>query len=283
MHKIISATIAAAALALAFGYAGTAAAAADPTVAQVYEAAESGHMDQAQQMMDQVLIDHPKSGTAHYVQAELYARQGKFPLARSELATAEALEPGLPHIGPQSVQSLKAELGLTARAGAGAGGAPAMRMAPPARPFPWGLLLIFAAVIGILLMVFRRRAAYVPYPAAGGPYAAGGAGPYGPGPGYGPAPMGGGMGSGIVGGLASGLAVGAGVVAGEELAHHFMDGNRQAGVLPPAGDAQQLDNTNSNPNGDMGGQDFGVNDPGSWDDGGSFGGGGGDGGGGDWS
>jgi hypothetical protein len=274
MHKIIPATIAAAALALAFGYAGSAAAATDPTVAQVYEAAESGHMDQAQQMMDQVLIDHPKSGTAHYVQAELYARQGKFPLARSELATAEALEPGLPHIGAQSVQSLKAELGLSARAGAGAG-APAMRMAPPARPFPWGLLLIFAAVIGILLMVFRRRTAYVPYPAVGGPYAAGGAGPYGPG--YGPAPMGGGIGSGIAGGLASGLAVGAGVVAGEELAHHFMDGNRQAGVLPPAGDAHQLDN--GNPNGDMGGQDFGVNDPGSWDDGGSFGGDGG----GDWS
>jgi hypothetical protein len=269
MHRLISATIAASALAFALSYGGTAAAAADPTVAQVYEAAETGHMDQAQQMMDQVLIDHPKSGTAHYVQAELYARQGKSAQARAELGTAETLEPGLPHIAAQSVQNLKAELGLGPR-----GAAPAMRMAPPGRPFPWGLLLIFAAVIGILLMVFRRRTAYAPYPTAAGAYPAGGApGPYGPG--YGPGPMGGGMGSGIAGGIASGLAVGAGVVAGEELAHHFLDGNRQGGVLPPAGDASQFDN----PNGDMGGQDFGVNDPGSWDDGGSSGGGGGD----DWT
>ena len=43
-------------------------------------------------------------------------------------------------------------------------------------------------------------------------------------------PWAGGMGSGIAGGLASGLAVGAGVVAGEELAHHFLDGGRATAV-----------------------------------------------------
>jgi hypothetical protein len=76
------------------------------------------------------------------------------------------------------------------------------------------------------------------------------------------------------GGLASGLAVGAGVVAGEELAHHFLDGGRSSGggVIPPA-EAGESGFSNS----DMGGSDFGVNDPGSgWDDGGSSGGGGGD-------
>jgi uncharacterized protein len=89
--------------------------------------------------------------------------------------------------------------------------------------------------------------------------------------------MGGGLGSGIAGGLASGLAVGAGVVAGEELAHHFLDGGRHegGGVIPSA------EASEPNPNGDMGGSDFGVNDPGSWDDGG--GGLGGGGGGDDWS
>ncbi len=82
-----------------------------------------------------------------------------------------------------------------------------------------------------------------------------------------------GIGSGIAGGLASGLAVGAGVVAGEELAHHFLDGGRSSGgVIPPA-EAGDSGFSNS----DMGGSDFGVNDPGSgWDDGGSSGGGGGD-------
>jgi hypothetical protein len=85
------------------------------------------------------------------------------------------------------------------------------------------------------------------------------------------------MGSGIAGGLASGLAVGAGVVAGEELARHFLDGNRQPGVLPPGGDAAGVPD-----NSGMGGPDFGVSDPSSWDDSsGSLGGdvGGGD----DWT
>jgi hypothetical protein len=146
-----------------------------------------------------------------------------------------------------------------------------IRSVPEPRPFPWGLLLIFAAVIGLLWMVFRRRNTYVQYP--GGPVG-GAPGAYGPGGGYGPAPMGGGgIGSGIAGGLASGLAVGAGVVAGEELAHHFLDGGRpeSGGLIPPA-DAGE----SGFGNGDMGGSDFGSNDPGSsWDDGGS--------GGGDWS
>ena len=273
MRRLISVTIASAALAFALSYGSTAAAAADPTMAQVYQAAESGHLDQAQQMMNQVLADHPQSGTAHYVQAELYAKQGNPVLARSELQAAETLEPGLPHIAPRSVQELKAELNLESREA----GRSAERVAPPARPFPWGMALIFVVVIGILWMVLRRRNTYASYPAG---YPAGGApGAYGPGGGYGPGPLGGGMGSGIAGGLASGLAVGAGVVAGEELAHHFMDGNRSGGVLPPAEGSPPIDN----PNADMGGANFGVDDPSSWDDGSSGGGGDFGGGGGDWT
>jgi hypothetical protein len=267
MCRLISATIVSAALAFSLSYASTASAAADPTVAEVHAAMAAGNLAQAQQMMAQVLADHPQSGTAHYVQAELYAKEGKPALARSELQAAETLEPGLPHIAPRSVQELKAELAMETQGAVHFAG----RVPAPERPFPWGLVLIFMAVIGILWMVLRRRT-YVPYPSG---YPAGGApGTYGPG-GYGPAPMGGGMGSGIAGGLASGLAVGAGVVAGEELAHHFLDGNR-SGVLPPA-DASPVD-----PNADMGGANFGIDDPSSWDDG-SSGGGGGDGGGGDWT
>src|SRR5579864_2012537 len=69
--------------------------AADPTMNQVYEAAAAGHLDQAQQMITQVLADHPNSAKAHFVQAELYAKEGKNALARSELGTAERLNPGL--------------------------------------------------------------------------------------------------------------------------------------------------------------------------------------------
>jgi len=276
MHRLIAATIAASALTLAVSYNATVfAAAADPTEHQIYEAAAAGHLDQAQQMMEQVLRDHPDSAKAHYDQAELYAREGKTPLARSELAVAERLKPGLPDERPQSVAALKAELGLGSLATNSRGMSPVViRSVSQASPFPWRILLIFAVAIGLLWMVFRRRNSYVQYP--GGPVG-GAPGTYGPGAGYGPAPMGGGgIGSGIAGGLASGLAVGAGVVAGEELAHHFLDGGRpeSGGPIPPA-DAGE----SGFGNGDMGGADFGSNDPGSsWDDGGA-GGGGGD----DWS
>jgi hypothetical protein len=248
--------------------------AADPTVHQIYEAAEAGRFDQAQQMMDQVLKDHPKSAKAHYVQAELYAKEGKTALARAELAEAEGIDPGLTHENQRSVLALKSQLGVSARP------AQSPRVmglsSPPAAPhFPWGTALIFVIVIGVVWMLFRRRSTYSQYPAAGpGAPGYGGPGGYGPGGPVG----GGGMGSGIAGGLASGLAVGAGVVAGEELAHHFLDGgNREGGgVIPPANAGEWQQSSNS----DMGGSDFGVNDAGGWDD--SSGGGGG-GGGDDWS
>jgi hypothetical protein len=83
-----------------------------PTMHQVNEAVETGHLDQAQRMMDQVLIDHPKSAAAHYLQAQLYSKEGKVAAARSELGVAETLEPGLPHVAPESVEALKSELGL---------------------------------------------------------------------------------------------------------------------------------------------------------------------------
>ncbi len=253
--------------------------AADPTMNQIYEVAAAGHLDQAQQMITQVLADHPNSAKAHYVQAELYSKEGKTSMARTELGIAERLNPGLTSFSPRSVQELKAQLGM----GGGTRMMNGQNVVVPAHSaphFPWGTILILAVVAGVLLMLFRRRRPpYSQFPAAGpGPAGPGGA-PAGYGPGYGPGygqPMGGGMGSGIAGGLASGLAVGAGVVAGEELAHHFLDGGQRTtggGVIPPAEASEGQSNS------DMGGSDFGANDPGSWDDGGGGMGGGGD----DWS
>jgi hypothetical protein len=277
MRNLLAGTFAATALTLAVSFSAPVLAepAADPTVHQIYEAAEAGRFDQAQQMMDQVLKDHPKSAKAHYVQAELYAKEGKTALARAELAEAEGIDPGLTHENPRSVLALKSQLGVSARP------TQSPRViglsSPPASPhFPWGTALIFVIAIGLLWMLFRRRSTYSQYPAAGpgGPgYGPGYGGPGGYGPG-GPV-GGGGIGSGIAGGLASGLAVGAGVVAGEELAHHFLDGgNRESGgVIPPASAGEWQQSSNS----DMGGSDFGVNDAGGWDD--SSVGGGGD----DWS
>ncbi len=273
MRKFLVASLAATTLTLAVSISVPALAdAADPTVHQIYDAAEAGHLDQAQQMMDQVLRNHPKSAKAHYVQAELYAKEGKTAPARAELAQAEELDPGLPHENPRSVQALKAQLGMGVRSSPQV---TSIGTAPASSHFPWGTALIVLLVVGLVWMIFRRRAAYSQYPAGGSPVMGGGPGYGGPaGYGGGAAPMGGGIGSGIAGGLASGLAVGAGVVAGEELAHHFLDGSTREGtVLPPAGESDRQQSGNN----DMGGSDFGVNDSGSWDD--SGGGGGGD----DWS
>jgi len=261
MRNLFGGLLAAAALSFALG--GTALADTDPTVHQIYEAASSGHLDQAQQMMDQVLRDHPNSAKAHYVQAELYAREGKSALARAELARAEQLAPGLPNENPRSVTELKSELGL---------------IRPVDRPIrttgtgtsashvPWGAVLILALVIGVIWMLFRRRRTYAQYPPNSVPTTA--PGTYGPG-GYGAgAPGGSGIGSTVAGGLAGGLAAGAGIVAGEAIAHRLLDGGR-SGELP----ASAADNDESNiSNSDMGGTDFGVDDPGSWGDSSSGGG-----------
>src|ERR1700730_2672929 len=171
---------------------------ADPTMNQIYEAAAGGHLDQAQQMITQVLADHPNSAKAHFVQAELYAKEGKIPLARAELGTAERLNPGLTEFKPRSVQELKSQLGLSPRS------SDSQIVSIPARSaphFPWGAVFIGLIVVGLLVMLFRRRTPYANYPVAGpgGPGVGGAPAGYGPGgaPGYGAPPMGGGLGSGI--------------------------------------------------------------------------------------
>jgi uncharacterized protein len=264
--------------------------AATPTVDQVYEAARAGHLDQAQQLMDEVLRDKPNSAKAHYIEAEISARAGNFSRARSELARAQQLDPSGSFAKPEALASLQRELarGSTSSNRSYPPGT-YIRQAEHRSSFPWGVALLLIAGVAIAWALFSRRNPrnYGGYPQYPGnvPPAPGGYG--GPGPaGYGPAgygaPMGGGgLGSGIVGGLATGLAVGAGVAAGEELVRHWVDRDGVRHEGPPPADYQAPPDDNAN----MGGNDFGVSDNNSWDDGGSsFGGdsGGGDGGG-DWT
>ena len=76
--------------------------AAEPSLHEVYQAANSGKVDDAQRMMKEVLQAHPNSGKAHYVEAELLSKQGKLKQAADELATAEKLAPALPFATPQA-------------------------------------------------------------------------------------------------------------------------------------------------------------------------------------
>jgi hypothetical protein len=249
--------------------------AAEPTIDQVYQAAEAGKLAEAQRMMAEVLRDHPSSGRAHYVESELLARQGRLIEAAAELRTAERLEPGLPFARPQAVQELERRIGASSNVPAASGGI-------SSRTILIGAILVILIVVALRAMRRRNtelstRAAALPdgYPGAPGP-ARPPLPPYGSStaPGAPASPAAGGMGAGILGGLATGAAVGAGVVAGEALAHRLGGGTSGLEPAPPGGDPGQ-----SKPD-DMGGNDFGISDGSSWDDAG----GGGDlGGGSDWT
>lgn len=235
---------------------------ADPSARDIYAAAEAGHLAQARSMIDRVLKDHPNNAKARYISAELYARQNDFADARAELNQAERLQPGLPFAKPLSVTALKRELSAASRPTYAAAA-----YARPASSIPWGLVfLIVVGVLAVVWMLSRRNRAtsYPPGNAMAMPV--GGTPPYGPSmPGATP-----GIGSTLMGGLAGGLAMGAGVVAGEELAHHFLDGNSTPTVAP-LDSSMRVDPTAADFNTDMGGTDFGITDNSDWSGGDSFG------------
>ncbi|MDY7578477.1 tetratricopeptide repeat protein [Herbaspirillum sp. RTI4] len=284
-------------------FAGQVSAAQDPSLHEVYQAAQAGRLKEAQDMMKQVLIDHPNSGKAHYVEAELMAKQGNTTGAATELATAERLSPGLLFAKPEAVQNLRDLIARpNQRKAASQAAAPqaAVALTPASSTSmpPLTLLLIGLGVIAVCFLLFRamRRGNNVvmqappggAYPSPMGQGAApvpgfgsGNAG-YGGQPGYGAggvaqqqAPAS--AGSGLMGSLATGAALGAGVVAGQALMHRFTDSGSNNG-----GNRNDAPADNSSwtppPADNMGGSDFGVADNSSWDDAGSSSGGGGD----DW-
>lgn len=269
-------------LLLAASLASGAVLADEPSLHQVYQTAEAGHLDQARTMMDEVLKNHPNSGKAHYVEAELLAKQGLARQAATELATAERLAPGLPFAKPEAVRELRQLVGQTGATAAPRSVAPAASLAPAAGGFPWGMVLVGVGVLAFIVIVARRMAPQQAAPAAYsgyGGYGAGNAGmstptppaPYGGQPGgVPPAGTGPGLGSRVMGGLATGAALGAGMVAGEALASHFLDRHDDPTPRKAISDPGPLDlgtPTLGNDD-DLGGTDFGVSDGGSWDDGG---------------
>lgn len=267
---------------------GLAMAQSEPTLSQIYDAAQSGRMEQAQTMMQQVLVAHPGSGKAHFVQAELFARQGKLGLARESLATAEKLAPGLPSIKPEALQSLRTQLAAKALpppANSAVQHRPAVAVAQDTAPpssFPWGLVLALGGgAIGLAIFLTRRKPApaieqpLAQYPNQGagglsGPQGFGASNTVAPGVMQQPMqqpygqPAGSGLGGKIMGGVATGLAVGAGVMAAQAIGR-TLSGNHDQGARP-ADTLANNDYQNINSNPDMGGQNFGVNDAASWDD-----------------
>lgn len=246
----------------------------DATMHQVYLAAEAGKFNEAQSMMDKVLHDHPNSAKAHFVEAELLAKQGLFSSAGVELNTAERLQPGLPFAKPEALQNLKSRISSASN---GAVQPNIARQNIPSAVKDWmPLILLILGIVGLIVLLIgfisRRNSQIIPANSYGG---------HAPGTNMPPVgvngvgsvmgqPTTGGMGSGIVGSLATGAALGAGVVAGEALMHHFIDDDEdKRNVISESShnDASPW-NTSGNMSGndDMGGTDFGIADASSWDD-----------------
>jgi hypothetical protein len=252
---------------LSFMGLGSAMAQAEPTVKQIYETAQSGKLDQAQVMIQQVLISHPDSARAHFVQAELFARQGLQSRGQESLAKAEKLAPGLPFAKPEAVQALRTQLAskpVPAKQANGSGSTggsgtkpQTAAPAPSSSSFPLGLgLALGGGAIALAIFLMRKKpaapvsghvqAAYPAYPTGSGlsgpqtfGSVAGGAAPpaYGQGygqqgygqQGYGQQPAAPGMGSRLMGGLATGVAVGAGLMAAQAIGKNLMGNNEQEG------------------------------------------------------
>jgi uncharacterized protein len=289
------------ALALADADAPASRAAADPTIAEIYQAAESGKTGDADRMIARVLADHPDSAKAHYVHAEVLSKEGKLAAARAELDRANELAPGLPFVKSESAAELRQRIEGTAaprRMDAPVNGnasTATFQSAPAAASSGFSPMKIGIGVllIAALFLVFRRfagspvarpQAPQAPYGAGGAPYA-GVPGGYTPGTGYPPGanPGAAPTGSGIGGALLTGAAAGLGAVAVEEAVRHFTqrDGSRveyEDRRRDVAGGGFG-DNLGPDTNANLGGNDFGISDAGSWDSGG---GGGGDGGS-DWN
>jgi len=270
---------------------------AEPSMSQIYTTAQAGKLDEAQVMVQQVLVLHPNSGKAFFVQAELYARQGKLDRARDSLSTAERLSPGLPFAKAGAVQELRSQ--LAAKSMSKPMASPVASYAAPQAPTQssgsWALpLLLAGGVITGAYFFFRRRnpepfaqqPVYTNQNALGGTQSFGTGGgamqPAYPQPGYPqgyPQQPGTGLGGRIMGGVATGLAVGAGVMAAEAIGRNLMGGHTSSS---PQSDMFNNSNNSSNlapipTNTDMGGANFGMSDT-SWDDGGSSDAGGGN----DW-
>ncbi len=259
-----------------------AAQAAEPGIDQIHALAAGGHVDQALAQMNGVLKAHPASAKAHYVEAELYARENHMAQGRSELARAEQIAPGLPFADVYSVAELNRRLALGPSTGAvPPAGQTVVREAGP--HIPWGPIAALGVAALALFLMFRRRTRAVAPVIQQSPWAGSGYGPQGTAPGiWGNqmnggvgTGMGGGMGSGLLGSLAGGAAMGAGFAAGEEVIDRMFGGERREegrgagnGYGTDFGASSQ-DTTNE----DMGGNDFGITDDGSWDDSSTDGGG----------
>ncbi|HEX7867678.1 MAG TPA: hypothetical protein VF555_22155 [Variovorax sp.] len=275
-------------------------AAKEPTIQQIYEAVNNGRMAEADAMIAKVLKNHPNSGKAHYVHAELLAMNGKLDDARDELSQAKELSPGLKFAKAESVAKLERKLEKPAEIKAEPPPAPSPVAAPAlspekadttssSGPIPWtpiGIVALF--IVAYLAFQRRRRATTFDVPAAAGaprvsrPTSDSSMG-YGSAdqdrdyPAPAPATS---QGPGIGGALAAGAVAGVGAVVAGEVLRHLLndrsDDNRGSTInifnnhRDSHGNASMgrslWPSSDPEPDRSFVDNDFGIKDTSSWDD-----------------
>ncbi|CAN5820235.1 hypothetical protein BH11PSE13_BH11PSE13_21590 [soil metagenome] len=274
----------------------------EPSIDDIYKAAESGKLSEADGMIAKVLTAHPGSAKAHFVHAELLAKEGKLGAAKTAYAKAEELAPGLPFAKPEAVAGLLQRMdGSASRTATTRSLDSSTRNAVTQTSQPQttesssigtpAKVGIVALLLAAGFFMFKRisgarpgagsaagapvnsQAGY-PNPSYGGPssYAPGSMAPsnypYAP-----PAPAAPSVTSGLGGALMTGAAVGLGAVAVEQAVRHLSQRDRPDDIVERRRDQPAFDNNlGPDTNADMGGSDFGISDAGSWDNGGGGGG-----------
>lgn len=219
-------------------------ASAEPSMQEVNQALKNGNIARAETLMKEVLSVHPESAKAHFKYSEILAAEGRFTEAKTELAKAETIQPGLAFAKPEAVNALKRKFSnkqVVAEDG---------NSSVPNPLFKW---------LGIALLVFLVTAAFKAFrrPPAPAGFANNPLTPNGSAPQPGNSPQAGGLGSSIAGGLATGAAVGAGIVAGEMLMHKVLDGDHNSNTDVAHEPAQDYS--------DISGNEFVDSDNSSWD------------------
>ena len=211
---------------------------AEPSVAQVTQAIQAGRLDQAQSMMREVLVAHPQSAEAQYVEARILARQGHWTDAAAALQKSEQLAPGMPFVKAQVLTSFKKSLQSHVNKPVG----------KISKASHWSTVLAFflglVAFIALISMFLRRRRQQASMMYRGqpsGPFGGmNGYGPMNPGGAMGGMPQqGGGLGSSLTSGIATGVGVGAGLAAGQALAGSLFGHGNESGNA--AGDSSNND------------------------------------------
>ena len=222
-----------------------------PSVPDVEAQLDKGNTAQAESMMREVVAAKPGSARAHYIYAEILAKNAKFADASREAALARQNDPQIRFTKPDQFRSFEQMLEREQQRVRTPAPSSLDRLGPsvaaPQRPvvrpaqsvetqaqapspgLPGWVWPVGLAVLAVLAWrMLRRPSGGVPMPSAAGPgYAA--AGPYGGSPGYGPmGGMGGGMASSGGGLMGVGLAAAGGAAAGM-LAERLLERGHESG------------------------------------------------------